>query len=491
MTVSTCAKGRFRLGRRFSIISMIGLVLSLSGTSAFAAIVWDGEAGTQWWFDPVNWNVNSNVNNLLPPNGGGAFDAQINMGTGSTPGGEGIVYDPANDPHFSAAGSLSYPADRGPQIIDQLYLSRNTTNHNLVTIKGDLTSMANVIVGRSGSVADAENPGQFIQNLGRINQLGGIVKINNNVLDVGQREASGWGNGIYDYRGGTLEVSLNSGNGIRLAGGGSAGTGGHGRFIMRNPSTPGYVRAFNFNVAAHGGIADNPGISPDGITTGVGIVEFHYENGGTRPIQVSNQLLINNGMVTTGTRSSRLELVLDSPVTVNGGGVPINLGLFDVDFAFDPINSEAFAGIIGGAGDLGLFFSNADGSALYNEGATVSATFGSTRYDWTISYSGDISWINPETSEVGTILGAGNGVDVVLIGLGSESAGLAGDFNGDQKVDGRDFLLWQRNTSVGSLSDWQNNYGTGALTATVSAVPEPTGLVLLCAAALPLLGRRR
>src|SRR5687768_10425656 len=75
--------------------------------SADAAITWDGEAGTQWWFNPVNWNVNSNVNNLLPPNGGSAFDAQINIGTAGLPGGEGVVYDPANDPHFDSADELS------------------------------------------------------------------------------------------------------------------------------------------------------------------------------------------------------------------------------------------------------------------------------------------------------------------------------------------------------------------------------------------------
>jgi hypothetical protein len=38
-----------------------------------------------------------------------------------------------------------------------------------------------------------------------------------------------------------------------------------------------------------------------------------------------------------------------------------------------------------------------------------------------------------------------------------------GDFDQDGDVDGRDFLLWQRNPSVGSLADWQNNYGVEEL----------------------------
>ncbi len=61
-----------------------------------------------------------------------------------------------------------------------------------------------------------------------------------------------------------------------------------------------------------------------------------------------------------------------------------------------------------------------------------------------------------------------------------------GDFDSDGDVDGRDFLAWQRNRSVGSLADWQANCGVGILSefstspASVAAspVPEPGGLVL-------------
>jgi hypothetical protein len=62
------------------------------------------------------------------------------------------------------------------------------------------------------------------------------------------------------------------------------------------------------------------------------------------------------------------------------------------------------------------------------------------------------------------------------------SASNPGDFDGDGDVDGRDFLLWQRNTAVGNLVDWQNNYGFGGpLTAHSVVVPEPgaAGCVLI------------
>ncbi len=52
-----------------------------------------------------------------------------------------------------------------------------------------------------------------------------------------------------------------------------------------------------------------------------------------------------------------------------------------------------------------------------------------------------------------------------------------GDFDGDGDVDGSDFLVWQRNPSVGNLSDWQANYGL-PLTGVTTAVPEPGSLVL-------------
>jgi autotransporter-associated beta strand protein len=67
------------------------------------------------------------------------------------------------------------------------------------------------------------------------------------------------------------------------------------------------------------------------------------------------------------------------------------------------------------------------------------------------------------------------------------SVALAGDFDNDGDVDGRDFLAWQRNPQLGSLADWQDNYGAGALDSALRlppsalnvAVPEPSCLALL------------
>jgi hypothetical protein len=69
------------------------------------------------------------------------------------------------------------------------------------------------------------------------------------------------------------------------------------------------------------------------------------------------------------------------------------------------------------------------------------------------------------------------------------STALPGDFNGDGNVDGRDFLLWQRDTNIGNLTDWQSNYGTGGLAA-IAVVPEP-GSLLLTLLAAAMVGCRR
>jgi hypothetical protein len=68
---------------------------------------------------------------------------------------------------------------------------------------------------------------------------------------------------------------------------------------------------------------------------------------------------------------------------------------------------------------------------------------------------------------------------------------LAGDFDVDGDVDGRDFLIWQRGGSPNPLSatnlaSWRANYGTvTALGATMAAIPEPTtaSLAILLAVA--------
>lgn len=52
-----------------------------------------------------------------------------------------------------------------------------------------------------------------------------------------------------------------------------------------------------------------------------------------------------------------------------------------------------------------------------------------------------------------------------------------GDYNCDGEIDGRDFMLWQRDTSLGPISDFQDSYGVSPLM--IRAIPEPSSVLLL------------
>ena len=499
-------------------LAVAWILFALRGSPLHAAITWDAGGGTRWWFDEANWS-----NNLLPPTGAAdpatSTDTQINIGTGPWDLGEGVVYDPANDPNFAGASSLPFASGFGPQIISNLYISRAAGSFNMLTIKGDLELRANMIVGRSSGTRN-------VGTTARVVQKGGKVTINNNVLDIAQTDtgtnppANGYGNGIYEYQGGTLEVGIPLGTGMRLshgtesnaADGSPAGAAGHGRFVMHNPASGGYVRMSNISVASFRGVNDGvlTSADPDGVNKGVGILDFYYENGGTRPIQLDGNLSLNNGVdpVTLATRSSRLDLQLTAPVTLNTG-VPINLGLVDVDFLSD----DFVVGAVQGTGSLGSTFNSADGSVNYPEGAVVSADFGSTRYKWTISYHGQIAWTDPANSVVASVMEgiAGLNTDVVLLGLGTEPLAIDdADFDNDNDVDGNDFLIWQRGlgTTTGAtngngdangsgavdgadLAAWKTEFGASGGSAAASAVPEPATMALSLVVLTAMAANRR
>lgn len=74
--------------------------------------------------------------------------------------------------------------------------------------------------------------------------------------------------------------------------------------------------------------------------------------------------------------------------------------------------------------------------------------------------------------------------------------GLEGDFDGDNDVDGADFLRWQRDGSPNPLSQsdlltWESNYGTTASVAAASSVTEPASACVLASGAILMLFSRR
>jgi len=77
-------------------------------------------------------------------------------------------------------------------------------------------------------------------------------------------------------------------------------------------------------------------------------------------------------------------------------------------------------------------------------------------------------------------------VHVFQIGDAAASA----DVNGDEAVDGLDFLQIQRD-SPSLVSLWQTQYGTGSSVPTLSQVPQPTTLALAACCLLGLCRTRR
>lgn len=533
----------FRVANRFGWFAIAVVAIAvITASSTLGAVVWDGEHGTQWWFDPQNWNRDSNNNTTLPPGNSatGVTDTQINLGTLNLTGGEGVVYDPVNDPNLPIPGSITFPSGFDAHTIQQLYLSREgqtnvpvPTPNNLLTIKGDLTATGQIVIGRSSGQRD-------VPTFAQITQKGGVFNVTLSSLDIAQVDTShnGYGDGTYDYRKGTLNVSRDGGSGLRLSNGSStaapdgspAGAAGIAKLIVHNPgynpadpTTGGFIRAYDVASAAYSGVADGAVTSadPNGTTKGVSIFEFHYENGGIRPIQVGRNLSINNGIdgsgttPTMGTRSSRLDIKLDSAPTVTGG-IPNNIGLFDVDFD----QTDLATGTITGTGDVdgdGIFnddrvFSNANAvnplavSAAYFQDSIVSATFGSTKYNWKISYTGNIVWSDAGNSVVDTISGTG-GTDIVLIGLSTESQGVPGDYNNNGVVDAADYVLWRNGGPLQNEVDtpgtvngadytaWRarfgNTSGAGAALG-AAAVPEPGACLLALGSVIAVAaGRRR
>jgi hypothetical protein len=126
----------------------------------------------------------------------------------------------------------------------------------------------------------------------------------------------------------------------------------------------------------------------------------------------------------------------------------------------------------------------ADGSTTIRE-AFVNLVM---QYGVPVSTSGGVDQAFLGQSPAVDILGNARGAspDVGAFEIVSDDFG---DFDSDGDVDGRDFLVWQRNPSIGNLVDWQANYGAGALSANV-AVPEPSSFVLVLMGCCPLSRKR-
>jgi alpha-amylase len=131
---------------------------------------------------------------------------------------------------------------------------------------------------------------------------------------------------------------------------------------------------------------------------------------------------------------------------------------------------------------------NLDGVTNAADAAALHAGFGQTGWQADLNADGTVS-----IADVATLVS-----ELVRTSFG--------DFNLDRRVDGADFLAWQRNAGLSGarfdqgdadlngvidstdLAIWRTGYGAtaplGALAAATTAVPEPTLLAMTCGAAI-------
>jgi hypothetical protein len=148
----------------------------------------------------------------------------------------------------------------------------------------------------------------------------------------------------------------------------------------------------------------------------------------------------------------------------NGGSVVnISGGTFDNDFnakSGSRVNLIGTQFVLGGL-DITASLSQNSPFTISNRNVTLSGLLADGS-----PFSFDLMTTNPPNSD---FFATGAVLTVTLA--------QPGDFDNDGDVDGRDFLVWQRNPSLGSLGDWQANYGAGSLSAS-TAMPEPSAFVL-------------
>jgi len=239
------------------------------------------------------------------------------------------------------------------------------------------------------------------------------------------------------------------GDGLPTSSGGDNADGltNHGNLNLINTTIEGDVHSpAGSTITVGGGVVFNGLVSGGGNFPGAGGVTFNggYAPGDS-PAQVSlggdltlsdtNTLYIELGGTTAGVEYDRVEV----------DGFAMLEGTLDVSLinGFTPALGNNF-GFLMASGGFDTSFSSLNLPDLSAQGL-----------DWQLNPSGATLFL-----------------EVV--------AALDGDFDGDGDIDGADFLTWQRNPSVGNLADWQAGYGsaTGSSSASSTAVPEPSSMLL-------------
>jgi autotransporter-associated beta strand protein/T5SS/PEP-CTERM-associated repeat protein len=374
-----------------------------------------------------------------------------------------------------------------------------TVNQSGGTLTANGTADGGFVVGGRGSALAQGtynlSAGQVITNTnswvggrgtGTMNQTGGTFTANN-YLAIGRHAG---GTGVWNISDGELDVTHPS----RWLLVGESGTG------TLNIANTGQVSTTNAMRVGHSGGAGTVNLDGGTLTTlavqrGTGTATFNF-NGGTL-IPATSSTAFFQGLTTA---------------RVKAGGAVIDTASMHITVAQVLMHDTSLGSIAdGGLHKLGLGTLTLTGTNTYTGDTIVDAgtlsilqpylansadVFVSAGASFDLNFIGtDIInslFIDGLSKSIGTHGAIGSGADFewsIFSGTGllqvTTFAGIVGDFDNDGDVDGRDFLVWQRNPSVGDLADWQSNYGVGTLSS-INAVPEPKSALLLLAVAILL-----
>ncbi len=256
-------------------------------------------------------------------------------------------------------------------------------------------------------------------------------------------------------------------------------------------------------------------------------IEFQDANdstiSGTTFISSVDNILFDNSLrsVTGATfvTNDRLGLRHEVDISVTDSSIDVNGGLGDVEDIFGgvmaPAQGEGSTLILKGASTLRADGFE-DGVSLVLDGTSVATLLGNTvGTEDLVDPNGTITFMSTAAEMITLHASATDARTLVINGFTGMSylddpnawtvtnwdgltalpslqlVGIPGDADGDNDVDGLDFLLIQR-TDPSLIPIWEANYGTVGLSASVSAVPEPGALALLGTGLAALLsGRRR
>ena len=430
LTVGDVNHGTLTVGNGATVSNLLGVIGDSSGSTG--AVTVDGASST--WTNSITLTVGDAGSGTLTIQNGGT----VSNGTGSigqffgstgtvTVDGAGSTWTNLGVLQVGTLGNGTLTVTNGATVSAGsagLIGTAFVASPGTVTVDGagsTLTITNSLLVGLNSS-ASVVNGSLTVKNNGVVD-VTGLTRISN----TGSLTIEGGtfnASDVIDIDGGTLQVD----DTLNLLGGAT--------LINQNGGTVSGAG----NVELGGTTFDNSAIVSPGSSAGILTL-----SGGSYTQSATGTLAIEIGGTVQGT---------DFDILLVEGAATLD-GMLDVSLINGFTLGAAQEFEILSAGALsGTFAGLAEGALVGNFGGT----------DLFVSYVG------------------GDGNDVSLF---TTLAGLSGDFDGDDDVDGADFLKWQRDPGVGNLSDWQTNYGnTALLTAASTAVPEPSTLLLSAMASL-------